>query len=399
MTNLPDNYVVALLTPEQLFDKLTVASLRSVCSAHSISLAKVRVCRQVIAELFASHECVGGCELLYTAFEKVPIANKRKTGRKYRRYNGKRRKVNSQKAMKKMLADDVDTQAPASSFPPPRPNKEMMHRIASNFYEELMNVREIGCAVCGELKPEKGSVPMRSMKHNLKVLDNNAITRKLRTTDNDPIQPLPGLVLAEGCDVICQDCRGPLRQMEVPRLALANNLWLGEVPPVLSKLRYFERILIQRVRHNASFVRVGGSFKKMIAHAICFPVNTPLVHDVLPPPREEMDEVLAVMFTGPSSPTPADYASGRFNPLLVRRKEVQEALEHLRLNSPDYADITISEENLRTYDEDSPPVTIEYRMMDTNINQESRSAFNTEDDQGVTSGEVPFVVHGLTGED
>ena len=91
MLNLPnDTYVLALLTPEQLFDKLTLVNLRTVCAAHSISLAKVRVCRAVIADLFAAHKCEGGCEQLYTAFEKVPVLNKNMSEHKYLRYNGKR---------------------------------------------------------------------------------------------------------------------------------------------------------------------------------------------------------------------------------------------------------------------------------------------------------------------
>src|SRR6202044_1391382 len=43
------------------------------------------------------------------------------------------------------------------------------------------------------------------------------------------------------------------RKGKVPRLALANGLWLGKVPEELKSLRFVEKILIARVRHTCSY--------------------------------------------------------------------------------------------------------------------------------------------------
>ena len=77
----------------------------------------------------------------------------------------------------------------------------------------------------------------------------------------------------------------------------------------------------------------------------------------MPPPIDEMDEILAFIFTGPCQPTDDDF---RRIPLLVRRNKVAKALEWLKLNHTDYADLEISYKNLESYPEDSPPVVMNY---------------------------------------
>jgi len=96
---------------------------------------------------------------------------------------------------------------------------------------------------------------------------------------------------------------------------------------------------------------------KMIANAVMFEHPMQKIYSVLPPPIEEMDEVLAFIFTGPCQPTEDDF---RRIPLLVRRNKVAKALEWLKLNHRDYADLEISYKNLESYPEDSPPVVINY---------------------------------------
>ena len=45
----------------------------------------------------------------------------------------------------------------------------------------------------------------------------------------------------------------------------------------------------------------------MHANAISFSNPMPKIYNVLPPPIEEMDEVLAFIYTGPCKPTKADF--------------------------------------------------------------------------------------------
>ncbi|KAF9458818.1 hypothetical protein BDZ94DRAFT_1172861, partial [Collybia nuda] len=118
------------------------------------------------------------------------------------------------------------------------------------------------------------------------------------------------------------------------------------------------------------------------------------VYNVLPPPREDLDEVLAILFTGPCQPSPDDL---KRTPLLVRRNPVKKALEWLKLNHIGYSDIEISAKNLSQYPEDVPPVSIMWRESLTNTIKESVSLNDKGEEDGIIEGDCPFVVHGLTG--
>ena len=61
-----------------------------------------------------------------------------------------------------------------------------------------------------------------------------------------------------------------VRKGKVPHYALANGLWLGAVPDVLSCLTYIERLLISRMRVNSSFIRVASSGLQKMASCYCF---------------------------------------------------------------------------------------------------------------------------------
>ncbi len=93
----------------------------------------------------------------------------------------------------------------------------------------------------------------------------------------------------------------------------------------------------------------------MIAHTVAFESPTPKVYDFLSPPVEELDDVLAIMFTGPREPVKSDY---QHTLLLVWRNVVANALEWLKLNHCDYFDGGISLDNLNRYPEDAPPISI-----------------------------------------
>ncbi|KAI5822975.1 hypothetical protein K523DRAFT_190166, partial [Schizophyllum commune Tattone D] len=323
--------------------------------------------------------------------EPTQPANKHKT------FNAKRSRDPTKVAAKNALNARAYQSKFKKRFPPEPPSFKTFHRIAKAFADEFRDVEEAGCAVCGELKRKSELRPLKNYRGHLSVLEDDSVTTKERKSPHDPTKSVPGPVLASGCDKICPPCRADVRRGKVPKNALVNNLWLGDVPPELQNLRYVERMLIQRMRHNACFIRVGGSYQKLIAHAVSFPVSSRKVYEALPPSKAELDEVLAVMYTGPVAPTKSDYMTGKFNPILVRHDVVRKALEWLALNHPDYANVPISEKNLQSYNSMEPPVTIEYRALNTNIAQESRSADNTEDDHGVGSGEIPIVVHAITG--
>ena len=284
-------------------------------------------------------------------------------------------------------------------FPPPPVDNELSQRIISDFCNDSLPsaLEEAGCAVCGQLVPVSQLTRLKGVKNYLHVLHaTGAVTRFERSNIMQSIREHKGPVLDHACDRICDDCRRQLRNGKIPHYALANGLWLGAVPEVLSSLTYIERLLVARVRVNSCFIRVASSgLRKMASHVIAFDSPVPKLYHCLPPPVEDLDEVLAILFTGPCNPSEKEF---KRTPLLVRRKNVADALEWLKLNHVDYADLDISYEELNRYPEDVPPVSIHFQQSMTNKVEEGTSVFDDAPDDGVEEGDCPFVVHGLTGD-
>ncbi|KAH7877450.1 uncharacterized protein C8R40DRAFT_1039794, partial [Lentinula edodes] len=202
--------------------------------------------------------------------------------------------------------------------------------------------------------------------------------------------------------MICNSCRSAVRTGKVPRFALCNGLWLGQVPPELKNLTFYERILVSRVRHSKCFVRVqrggsnGNGHSKLVSNVIAFENPTPKIYNILPPPRKDIEEVLAIMFSGSGSPTDDDYKRAL---LLVRRNVVADAIHWCILNHCDYNDVLFSPDNLQGYAEDSPIVSIEFFEKHSNRNAEGVSVHDDLDDDGIEGGDCVFTVHGIVGED
>ena len=75
---------------------------------------------------------------------------------------------------------------------------------------------------------------------------------------------------------------------------------------ILKDLNFVKRLLVCRVRHNSYVVRVKFDRYKLRANAIVFDSLVRKVYDMLSPHREDLDEVLAFIFTGPTQPAKDD---------------------------------------------------------------------------------------------
>ncbi|PPQ97805.1 hypothetical protein CVT26_012849 [Gymnopilus dilepis] len=283
------------------------------------------------------------------------------------------------------------------NFPPPPLSMRKINKVLTDCTNELTpgNIEESGCAVCGSLVANKHQLPFDKSHYNLEILKSD-YSRKERKSFSDPIAPLDGPLIDEDCSRICQTCDGFLRKGTVPPAALANGFWIGKVPEELQGLTFGEEMLIARVRHNRCVVRVASGRVKMCANVIMFANPTPILYNVLPPPRSDLDEVLAFVYMGSSYPTQEDAVR---TPLLVRRNKVARALEWLRLNHSDYFDLKISAENLMQYPEYGVPFSVDYKQTDgaSNKNPLAMSVDDNEVEEGSESGPCPFTVHGLTG--
>jgi hypothetical protein len=193
-------------------------------------------------------------------------------------------------------------------FPSAPPSAELCQKIVSDFCIDTSPdvFEEAGCAVCGKLTPIYEMEEELSEVENLSLLKVDGVTRKARYKSADAVTELRGPIMAPGCGKVCPICIESLENKQMPSLALANSLWVGEIPDELQDLTYAEQLLIARVRHNRCIVKISSSMFKMHANAISFSNSMLKIYNVLPP-IEEMDEVLAFIYTGPCKPKKADF--------------------------------------------------------------------------------------------
>src|ERR1700730_11215919 len=383
-----------------LYMKLNMKEISSIAKLHGIKF-KSKCSKQEIHNLLVNHDCAV-CKSHVTIFNVHQIKSNIERVRKYQaktkvqmaiKNKAKANNNNKERCQKYRLKHKT-------TFPPHKVNNILIERVIRDFCKDLSenNLTESGCAVCGMLTPMKEMTSLDEYKALLGPLYTNGTnrTRLERKSSSQIAQELLGPTILSDLKSVCKTCGQALRSKKIPTLALANGLWLGEVPSELQNLRYAEKMLIARCRHNRCIMRVSSGMHKMRSNAITFPHPMPKIYHALPPPKEEIDEVLAFIFTGPCKPTEKDLQR---TPMLVRRNKVALALNWLKLNHIDYEDLEISQENLMALPENDIPVQVSYRPTEMTKTPEGMSVDDMGEEEGTTEGECPFVVHGLTGEE
>ncbi|KAF5337331.1 hypothetical protein D9611_002867 [Ephemerocybe angulata] len=383
--------LLARIPVSKLGPFLTVVSARKVLAQHGVHVTKA-LKKEKLLEALSAHVCVG-CSSFLTELCVVPSSAKLKVLRNERARKAK--KVASDSSTPCHFVQTEDTFHP---FPPAPVTKELEEAIVARACKRLRPeaFQEKGCAVCGMLTPFSNLTPLKSVKNHLNVLESAGCTRKERKSDKDKVKELSGPVIDYTCNSICNDCRSYIRKGAVPRYALAKGLWIGSVPPELRELRYIERILVAKVRHSVCWAKVSSGMRKMKANVVSFESPMPKIYSILPPPREDVEEVLAIMFTGPNKPTTETFSR---TPFLVRRNHVARALRWLILNHCDYSNVELSQENLASYPENVPPVLVEYVKKGTNKSGADTSVWDVDEEDGTEEGECSFTVHGVTSSD
>ena len=75
---------------------------------------------------------------------------------------------------------------------------------------------------------------LKSVKNLLPILISPGVMSKERKDETTLVQEFTRPALDYRCTHICDDCCRALRTNKIPRLALANNLWIGNVPEELN---------------------------------------------------------------------------------------------------------------------------------------------------------------------
>lgn len=168
---------------------------------------------------------------------------------------------------------------------------------------------------------------------------------------------------------VCDECLRALNSNTLPKLSLANNLWIGNVPHQLAILTLPEQLLVSRhyprcyvvklYPRNGHVSNLDHLQRGMVGNVTLYNMNTNSVVEMLEgqlllQPVMQLASVLAITYVGTKN-LPKTWLKSTFR---VRRRIVSEALMWLKDNNELYRDIVISLERLKNLPEDDIPFEI-----------------------------------------
>ncbi|EJD49281.1 hypothetical protein AURDEDRAFT_45528, partial [Auricularia subglabra TFB-10046 SS5] len=163
---------------------------------------------------------------------------------------------------------------------------------------------------------------------------------------------------------LCNECHRSLRNGTVPKFALANGLYRGELPEYFSDLTWVEEQVCALYVGSTNVSRLFGSsdprnpfvfYGNMCAH----PQNVVQTADVLPRTAGDVADNLAVIFVGPGAYRPNVFEKT----FRVRRQKIMRFLRWLKANNKLYQNVPIDESRLAEYPEDGALPGIEARVV------------------------------------
>lgn len=174
--------------------------------------------------------------------------------------------------------------------------------------------------------------------------------------------------IVDGKTQICRDCETELKLNRTPSLSLANNMWIGDIPPELSCLTLPERVLIARYFPAAYIVKLYPKNQHLRldprsltsglkGNVTTYPLDAKALSGyldgkTLPPHPRILAATIGITFVGLNN-APEQALKGLFQ---VSRTRVSKALAWLHENNPLYKNVTINSANLAALPEgDIPP--------------------------------------------
>ena len=174
------------------------------------------------------------------------------------------------------------------------------------------------------------------------------------------------------CD-ICTECWSSLKKEKIPKFAVANKLWMGDVPKELQGLTIPEQRLIALYRHNSCIVKLHSSFHStdtaqsaIKGNCISFPQDLVNIAATLPLDLEDLCDSLKIIFVGCRNPERNQLK----NILTVRKKKVFHALQWLMQNNPIYRNVIINQSIIDKLPEDDVPECL-WTTMQVSVNVEA----------------------------
>ncbi|KAF8816193.1 hypothetical protein BYT27DRAFT_7248501 [Phlegmacium glaucopus] len=255
-----------------------------------------------------------------------------------------------------------------------------------------------------------GSCAQETLRTELMVFSLDAIPNghNLKPAESHPRHDLyRGMLLhPKGVDVeetsanLCQECARALKMNKVPMLALANKVWIGEIPDELRFLTLPERILVAKYLPVAYVIKLyprklgacqwdqrqmhSGLKENVSTYRLDQSQIASMIDGTLMPPIVKvLAATIGITFVGPKN-IPERTMPKFFR---VRRNWVRKALEWLRANNPLYNNIIISHSRLAALPEDGVP----YELMATAKHSTDVDMLYTEEDSYVPLQDVEDV--------
>ena len=278
------------------------------------------------------------------------------------------------------------------------PTAEDVRQCQREFYQATSNaaIAESVCASCAQrLFSVEGEERQLTSIPNIHLLRPRHIHPAHHTFDNmllvtEVIQVAP--CTQEAFAWFCSGCLAALAWNKLPPLALANQMWIGPIPPQLARLTLPEQLLIAhhypRCFVFKLFPKAGGSNhpdtlqRGMSGNVTTYALNLPdivsmLEGNLMPRPPQVLASVIAVAFIGMGQ-VPKSWLKSTFR---VRRHVVLEALTWLKAHNPLYQNVTISLDSLQALPVDNVP-------------DEILASFRQEEDPGLVERECETYVPG-----
>jgi ATP-dependent exoDNAse (exonuclease V) alpha subunit len=178
--------------------------------------------------------------------------------------------------------------------------------------------------------------------------------------------------------IICRDCHSSLVKKKMPKFALANKLYRGELPPEFKDLTWVEEMVCAKFRNTAYITRLFGSTDPALplvlhGNTCAHDMNVISTASVLPRTPADVNDMLSVVFIGPGK-LQAKHLKNLFR---VRKKKVWGFLIWLQRYNILYSDIVLDPDILSQYPDDDCIPGLEERVV-LNDTLNPKTVFNQE---------------------
>jgi Pyruvate/2-oxoacid:ferredoxin oxidoreductase delta subunit len=230
------NHIICNIPLSSIASILTATQANKVAKEHNLHTLshKPLVEKQAVIN---SHICTKICKERVTIFKAVD--KNQKDQQRERKEKKLKKVVSLPKVGRKMWAKPKRAVANHKyyiknnvQFPPSPPSNRLMHKIISGFCDDTLpsKFEEAGCAICGQLVIMPNLIKLIDIKCSLDPLVRVGVTRLPRKSAYDPIEEFKGPIIDTNCKHACHECISYLKKNVMPPTALANGLWVGEVP-------------------------------------------------------------------------------------------------------------------------------------------------------------------------